>query len=444
MSRLNLTPPETMVPLKTATRLLRIALALKVVPVVLATLVLLFRLGGQVIDDMALVSWPSLLVLVLVLLPGVERRLGRYYLPLALALTITAQALESALTALALPQVRFVAGRDFVFRTGFPVEVRTIEPLFLLLVAVVIGAWAYGKRGAWATAGYASFLLLITTFVDSYTGRILFSGDQADVLFRVSPLAIIVSVLALRVPLLIVVGYIVGTLAELERTHTRDLSAANTKLREQALATEQLATARERNRLARDLHDTLAHALAGLVVQLQAIETLLKAEPEAARSDLVKARRIAQEGLQETRHAIQDLRVNPIEDLGLARALERAALDFGDRAGVQVDLRIGDPQAAISNDVAAQILFIAKEAFNNIERHADARCVEVTLARDNGQLLLKISDDGRGFDAAQIDDAERFGLQGMYERAEMIGAQLAVTSSVGQGTAVQLTMNREP
>ena len=195
--------------------------------------------------------------------------------------------------------------------------------------------------------------------------------------------------LALRVPLLIVVGYIVGVLAEQERNRTLELSAANVKLREQALATEQLATARERNRLARDLHDTLAHALAGLVVQLQAIETLLRGEPEAARSELVKARRIAQEGLQETRHAIQDLRVSPIEDLGLSRALERAAIDFGDRAGVQVDLHIGDPQAAISNDIAAQILFIAKEAFNNIERHADARCVEVTLARNNGQSALE-------------------------------------------------------
>jgi signal transduction histidine kinase len=357
-------------------------------------------------------------------------------------LTISAQALESALTALVLSPVRFASGRELA-RVGFPVEVRTVEPLFLLLVAVVIGAWAYGKRGAWATAGFASILLLVTTFLDTYTGRILFASDRAEEVLRLSPLAIIVPVLALRIPLLIVIGWIVGTLAEQERKHTREISVANVKLREQALATEQLATARERNRLARDLHDTLAHALAGLVVQLQAIDTLLKAEPDAARSELVKARRIAQEGLQETRQAIQDLRVNPIEDLGLARALERAAIDFGDRAGVQVDLHIGDPQAAIANDVAAQILFIAKEAFNNIERHADARRVEVTLARSDGQLRLMISDDGRGFDESQVDEAERFGLQGMYERAEMIGAHLSVQSKVGQGTTVQLTMNNE-
>jgi signal transduction histidine kinase len=107
-----------------------------------------------------------------------------------------------------------------------------------------------------------------------------------------------------------------------------------------------------------------------------------------------------------------------------------------------VELHISDPQASISNEMAAQVYFIAKEALNNIERHADARRVEVTLKRNNGQVVLQVSDDGRGFDEAQVD-AERFGLQGMYERAEMIGAQLSVNSRVGQGTVVQLTMNND-
>ena len=106
---------------------------------------------------------------------------------------------------------------------------------------------------------------------------------------------------------------------------------------------------------------------------------------------------------------------------------------------MQIDLHISDPQASISNEMAAQVYFIAKEALNNIERHADARRVEVMLRRNNGHVVLEVSDDGRGFDEAQVD-AERFGLQGMYERAEMIGAQLSVTSKVGQGTTVQLTM----
>ena len=439
MSRLHLTPPETIVPLKTAVRLLRIAVSLKVAPFFLIMIWLALRGNIATWSLSLLLTVPTFLVWLLLLLPGLDRRLGRYYLPLALTLIIVAQTVETTLSAVLVPAIRFAPGP---IRVGIPLEVRTIEPLYLLLVAVIIGAWAYGKRGAWATSGLAALMITISTLIDLFTGRVLIFGPAAGFEPSVSPLIFLLPVLGLRIPLLIVIGYIVGTLAEQERKHTQDLSAANVKLREQALAMEQLATARERNRLARDLHDTLAHSLAGLVVQLQAIDTLLQVEPDAARSELVKAQRIAQEGLQETRHAIQDLRVNPIEDLGLARALERATIDFGDRAGVQVELHISDPQAALSDEEAAQVYFIAKEALNNIERHADARRVEVTLQRNNGQVVLQVGDDGRGFDEAQVDEA-RFGLQGMYERAEMIGAQLSVESKVGQGTVVQLTMNNE-
>ena len=440
MSRIHLTPPETIVPLKTAVRLLRIALSIKVVPILLVIVWLALRGNLQTWPLSLALTTPTLLVWVLILLPGLERRLGRYYLPVALTLIIAAQAAESTLSAVLVPAIRFMPGQP---RMSVPFEVRTIDPLYLFLVAVIIGAWAYGKRGAWATSGLTALMITVGTLIDLSTGRILIFGPPPGAEQTLSPIVLLLPVVGLRIPLLIVIGWIVGTLAEQERQHTQEISAANVKLREQTLAMEQLATARERNRLARDLHDTLAHSLAGLVVQLQAIETLLKAEPDAARSELAKARQLAQAGLQETRQAIQDLRIDPIEDLGLARALERSALDFGDRAGVQVEVHISDPQASIANDVAVQIYFIAQEALSNIERHADARQVDVSLARSKGQLLLTISDDGRGFDESEVDE-ERFGLQGMYERAEMIGAILSVTSTVGQGTVVQLTISHEP
>src|SRR5512136_969326 len=138
MSRLHLTPPETIVPLNTATRLLRIAVTLRIVPVVAAAIILLIGLGTQLLNTILLVTWPSLALWVFIMWPGLEHRLGRYYLPLALGLTIVAQTLESAMTALILPPVRFVAGGESL-RIGIPVEVRTVEPLFLLLVAVIIG-----------------------------------------------------------------------------------------------------------------------------------------------------------------------------------------------------------------------------------------------------------------------------------------------------------------
>ena len=107
---------------------------------------------------------------------------------------------------------------------------------------------------------------------------------------------------------------------------------------------------------------------------------------------------------------------------------------------MQVDLRVSDASESISDDTAAQVLRIAQETLNNVERHAGARRVDVRLAPGNGCLTLTIEDDGRGFDAASIDAEERFGLTGMRERAELIGAEFAVESRMGAGTSVRLVL----
>ena len=440
MSRLT-SPINTMLPQATAVRLLRIMLSIALLPALLSALVLWTGIGAEFAVLMLLIMWPLGIAWLFVVLPGLERRLGARYLPIALVLTIAAQTLESSLVSFAsLPQEpRFRAVNLPRFMPLL--DTRLVEPLFLLLVAVVIAAWVYGRRGAWLAAGLSGVLMIAGGIVED----LIVGQPRPDGLLlfgAISPWSII-SVITLRLPLLIVAGYIVGTLAEQERQQTVALSAANARLREQASAAEQLATARERNRLARDLHDTLAHSLAGLVVQLQAIDTLLKAEPDAARSELAKARQLAHTGLQEARQAIQDLRANPIDDLGLARALEREAIDFGERADVQVEVHVTDPKRPLATEVAAQVLRIAQEAFNNVEHHADAQRVSVQLTQTEGGVQLSVADDGRGFADEHVSD-DRFGLTGMRERAEMIGADLQITSVVGRGTTVQLIVNNQP
>lgn len=433
-------PIHTLLPQATAARLLRIMLTLALLPALIGTLTLWATFGAVPALAVLLIMWPIGVAWLFVVAPGLDRRLGARYLPIALTLTIAAQTLQSALVSFANSPLEMRVRAFGAPRFMPPLDMRLVEPLFLLLVAVVIAAWAYGRRGAWLAAGLSGLLMIIGGILEDLLTGVPRPG--AVLLFgAVSPWPI-VAVIALRLPLLVVAGYIVGTLAEQERQQTAALSVANAKLLEQAATAEQLATARERNRLARDLHDTLAHSLAGLVVQLQAIDTLLEAEPEAARSELAKARQLAQTGLQEARHAIQDLRANPIDDLGLARALEREALDFGERAGVQVELNIGEPKMTLTGAMAAQLLRIAHEALNNIERHADAKHVSVALSQANGCLTLRVADDGRGFNNADVND-DRFGLTGMRERAEMIGGRLQVTSTIGQGTAIQFTMNNE-
>jgi signal transduction histidine kinase len=421
-SRTSSASTETIVPLTTAVNLLRIMLTIKILPDVVSLLTQ--GLGAGLPTTLILLtSWPTMLVWLFVMLPGIDRRLSRYYLQLILILTIAAQAIEIGLLAYAFPpRPSFFRALPFD-RGAAPYDVRGLEPLFLLLVSTVIASWAYGRRGAWRTTGLVTVLLLIGDGPDLLSGSVTRSLAET----------------VLRVALVLLVGLIVGTLAEQERNQTLALQTANAKLREQTAAVDQLATARERNRLARDLHDTLAHSLAGLVVQLEAIDTLMQAEPDAAQSELRTAQQLAQAGLQETRQAIRDLRVSPIEDLGLERALRRMVTDFGERAGVKVDLRISEPKTIISTDTAEQIFRIAQEALHNVELHAGAQQVNVRLTQVDHSIMLGIADDGRGFDSTQIGD-ERFGLTGMRERAEMIGAELKIESQVGQGTQIWLTL----
>ncbi len=435
MGRLS-SPFNTHVPQATAMRLLRIMLSIALVPTLIVFFAAWMTSGLEFAAIFLAMLWPIGAAWVFVMLPGLERRMGNRYLPAALVVTIVAQTLASSLIAFADPPGDF-RFRSLAMARFVPVfSMRLTEPLFLLLVAVVLAAWVYGRRGAWLSAGLSGSLLIIGSIMNDLVMPEL--SRPGELLGPISPWSII-SVILLRLPLLIVIGYIVGTLAEQERQQAAALSVANARLREQASAVEDLATARERNRLARDLHDTLAHSLAGLVVQLEAIEMLVKTEPELAFTEVAKARQLAHTGLQEARQAIRDLRANPIEDFGLARALEREALDFGERTGVQLDLCVTDPQPSLPNDTAAQLLWMAQEAFHNIERHADAQCVSVALLQMNDQLSLRIADDGRGFAVGQVGE-NRFGLTGMRERAEMLKGQLCVNSTIGLGTQVEFIM----
>ena len=413
---------ETIVPLNTAVNLLRIMLTIKLLPDAIGMITTGFRSSASLALTL-LTSRPTVAAWVFLMLPGIARRLGRYYLPVCLVLTIAAQSIETGLLAFASPPRFFPLRVAAVNPPIVPFEIRGLEPLFLLLVATVLASWAYGRRGAWRMTALVAVLQLIGKLPDVAAGSVTRALAES----------------ALRIVLVLLAGLIVGTLAEQEREQTRELRVANARLRDQTAAIEQLATARERNRLARDLHDTLAHSLAGLVVQLEAIDTLMQSEPDAARSELAIAQRAAHAGLQEARQAIRDLRANPVEDLGLTRALERTALDFGERAGVRVDLHLSDTRASIPTNTAATVLRIAQEALNNVEQHAGARQVGVTLTQADGSLRMLIEDDGQGFGEASVSNGH-FGLQGMRERADMIGADLKVESSAGQGTSVRLTV----
>lgn len=199
-------------------------------------------------------------------------------------------------------------------------------------------------------------------------------------------------------------------------------------------------------RLARDLHDTLAHTLAGLSVQLKVVDTLIQRDPAAASRELAQAHTIARQGLDETRAAIADLRANVVQDLGLNGALRRHAALVQQRAGIEAHVEMIGDEPMLDRQRAEALFRIVQESLNNVERHAQARRVDVTLRCDTAHervLTIQVQDDGAGFDAAALGDdlsGGRFGLRGMRERAEQIGAHVRVDSVVGKGTLVTVTI----
>jgi signal transduction histidine kinase len=244
--------------------------------------------------------------------------------------------------------------------------------------------------------------------------------------------------------LLLVTSVAVGVqgLVERQRQQKAALTAANLKLVQYAATTERLATSHERNRLARELHDTLAHSLSGVVVQLEAVHALWELKPDQARHMLDQALQTSQSGLVEARRALQALRASPLEDLGLALAVSDLAKSAAARADLRLELTIQNDLENLIPQVEQCIYRVAQEALTNIARHAQATSLRVSLERKAGSLTLTISDDGCGFDPVAVRDVH-YGLRGLGERAEMLGAILQVTSVLQAGTTVQLLVPNE-
>ncbi|MEO7937805.1 MAG: histidine kinase [Burkholderiaceae bacterium] len=210
------------------------------------------------------------------------------------------------------------------------------------------------------------------------------------------------------------------------------------------------AVTRERLRLARDLHDTLAHSLMALLTQIRLIRKLRNRLPEdQLESELATAEDVAACGLTEARAAITQMRHNGVREVGLGPALQELMARFQSRSGVMATLQ-ADPRCAGLADERAETVFrIVEEALNNVERHAQARTVELRfdwqdvprsgagVPGASARVRLEIVDDGAGFDVT-VRAAGHYGLPGMREQAALIDARLELSSHAGQGTRIVL------
>jgi two-component system, NarL family, sensor kinase len=197
----------------------------------------------------------------------------------------------------------------------------------------------------------------------------------------------------------------------------------------------QLGAAEERNRLAREIHDTLAQGLAGIALHLETADALLDIDPKRAELAVRQALALTRANLDEARRSVMDLRAAPLEGRMLADALKALIHEFGDRAGIETDFNSIGGSRPLSARLETGLYRIAQEALNNVAQHAHAAfvCVELTVVPE--QIELVISDDGKGFDASHLPEG-RYGLIGLNERAKLLGGSLEIFSEPGEGTTL--------
>jgi two-component system, NarL family, sensor kinase len=224
--------------------------------------------------------------------------------------------------------------------------------------------------------------------------------------------------------LLRTIGDMLGVAVERARLDARRLESAQTE---------------ERNRLAREIHDTLAQDLSAVIFQLEAAEALLAqaAEPERVQRSVTAALDLARKGLDEARRSVLDLRAAPLEGrtlpVALAALMEETQTDDGPALHFE---KMSSPPPPLPPAVEVGLYRIAQEALQNALRHADASLVVFRLEALPGWVRLTVQDNGQGFTIGDLSGESRFGLIGMRERARLLGGGFEIESEPGAGTTI--------
>jgi two-component system sensor histidine kinase UhpB len=190
----------------------------------------------------------------------------------------------------------------------------------------------------------------------------------------------------------------------------------------------------ERKRVARDLHDEVNQALTAILLRLQAL--MQDAPSPEVERELSQLKRLVNQAMEELLQLARQLRPTALDDHGLLSALEGQVRRFGEQQGIEARLHTRGEASALGDDQQLVVYRVAQEALANVARHAKATRVEVDLATRDGGIDLCVRDDGRGFDATLPPSG--LGLEGMAERARLVGGELSVYSSAGRGTTVTL------
>ncbi len=381
---------------------------------------LLFLVGDLWVTGDGLLPLPDYLLnasatlgaLGLVAWSGGHERLGRAFLPLVIGLFTVLPILS---TYLLVP--RFSRpGQPPLLRSIFSAEGLALRILPVLLMALLLVAWQYRLPQvigySLGSAALSFGFVLIPDRSSTAALGLIPAGSSIPTLYAD------LLVIAIQTLCLLIVGYCTTVLVAQIRKQRDDLATAVRRLRQYAGTLESLTISRQRNRTARELHDTLAHTLSGLTVQLEAVTAIWALDPARAQLVLAKAQESARQDLQETRQALTTLRAGPLEDLGLGAALRRLAEAAATRANLALELTVPDPLPPLVPDIERCLYRVAQEAVANVTYHADAHRLTVELTCGQALIELRIHDDGIGFTPAVPAPPGHFGLTEMQARAK--------------------------
>ena len=362
-------------------------------------------------------AWSMVVLLLYTFSSSLRQALGGAFLPLALIFKAVQPVVGS-----------YVAVSFFVPEPAREYFVLTIMMRLLVnsVCIVIFTAWQYSL--AWPLVLGVAQCVISTALAWPY----VHAGGPLYALYF--------SIIGMQIVTVPAIALVVGWLMREQRRQAQDLDERNRKLARYASTAEQLAITQERNRLARELHDTLAHSLSATAIQIEAAQALAETDEGAGRKMLAQALQTTRNGLTEARRSLHALRASPVEDLGLPQAVRDLAESLAQRAGFKLRLRIDTMPDNLGPEAQQCVYRVAQEALSNAARHAGAGCVEVVLGTQDGRVRLSVSDDGRGFEPQAVAET-RYGLRGLRERAEMIGGALLVQSTKDEGTKVAFEMS---
>lgn len=232
-----------------------------------------------------------------------------------------------------------------------------------------------------------------------------------------------------------------------------ELQAAHQRLQETAAQEQELAVLRERARLAREMHDTLGHALVLISIKLEAAHRLRERDPERCDRELEATKEIARNTMNELRASIANLRSPALQHESTCSAISRYARDMALRTGLRLtcDYDQQDDIARLPEHIEDALWKVGQEALTNVEKHARAQHVQLHFSRQNSHVVMRIADDGVGFppelrqlhapgDMTCVSPQGHYGISGMVERVESAGGRLFIRPGMPRGTTVEVEL----